>query len=310
MKQYLIELKDKLHIATAELRRERTGKVLRPLKPDGEDVFLLEREDCSDYWEWLKREKSIVPGDEVDICFLFPAGETGEAFRKAAHSLNARLLPETQWTKSEIDQYLQATKRRLRGAVPAADSAFSVLMLAGGTKLYAAGFNGQGLKQPEEIPAAPAFAGSCDRSPAHAAGAAVPKASARHRPKAFPAAAAGVSAPPPDAAPAFPDSADAWEPDKNAGRSLLEAAGVLQQSESVLPGSGGRLSQKAGGRTRANDGISAAGEDVPKKNAAGSGSFGGPSKAAGALPPATPAEIQAGINYIIRSHCRTTDLDG
>ena len=175
-RKYLIEMKDELHLAVAEISQ--SGEMKEPvlLKPRGAEVFSLESRDYENFWQWLDKEKRFVQGDEVDICVICPGQLSPAELLSSAEVLDVKLRQETEITVSDARAYLQKTERSMKEATE--KEGRTLLRLMNGEELLATGRGGGKLKQ-----------GAMDASVAGKASGGKVKASAaqpiRHRPKAF-----------------------------------------------------------------------------------------------------------------------------
>lgn len=178
-RKYLVELRDKLHIATAE-KIEREGEVpeLRLLRPRDDDSFTVEDENYGAYWQWLKDEKSFLPGDPLDFCFLYPPALSPTRLIEAVKCLNANIAEETEIHVGDARSFLHLTDRNLEKK--ASDGEKTLLFLSNGDKLCAMGAGGKGIAdEPVKKEALPA--------PQHAV-----RRREHSRPKAFQVAQAPV----------------------------------------------------------------------------------------------------------------------
>ncbi len=174
-RKYLIEMKDELHLAVAEITQR--GEVKEPelLKPRGAEVFSLEAKDYKVFWQWLDKEKRFVQGEEVDICVLYPENLSPAELLSSSEIMDVKLSKDTEITVGDARGYLQKTGRTLQET--AEKEGKTLLCLMNSEKLLAAGWGGRKLKQ-GDICASTEKAAVCKVK--------APVAQPiRHRPKAF-----------------------------------------------------------------------------------------------------------------------------
>ena len=142
-KKYLVELRDKYHIVTAE-KIERGGKTdLRILKPRDDDAYRVEEGNYHAYWTWLKDEKSILLNEVLDLCFIYPSSISPAHLIETVECIKANLSPATEISISDAKKFLQLTGRKLNDT--ASDGEKTLLYLASGDELCATTAGGNGL---------------------------------------------------------------------------------------------------------------------------------------------------------------------
>ena len=150
-KKYFVELRDKLHIVTAEkMEREGEEPELRMLKPREDDAFGVEGENYQAYWLWLKDEKSFLPGEALDFCFLYPPALSPAPLIEAAACLEARIAEKTELHVGDARCFFRLTGRDLEEVT--SDGEKTLLCTANGTKVYAMSIGGKGLAAEREKP--------------------------------------------------------------------------------------------------------------------------------------------------------------
>lgn len=157
--KYIVELKNKLHIVTAE-KIERSGfkPDIKLLKPRDDDTFNLETDNYDDFWLWLKDEKSFLPGDTLDICFFCPDEISVKPLIDGIDRIGVTLSEDTEITVGDAKAFFQMTGRNLEDARLSDDK--TILYLQGDDKLLAFNAKGKGLKadpekteeQPQDLP--------------------------------------------------------------------------------------------------------------------------------------------------------------
>jgi len=176
-KKYLIELKDNLHILTAEIcERYEEEDSVRLLKPRDEDVFLVRTDDYKDFWLWLKNEKSFLPGESLDICFIYPQDITPKILIDNSKILNANISSQTEISTNDARVFFDITKRKLLKVT--LEDTQMVLHLNNNDKLFVKNIEGNSLvNEPQKV----------DKSNHEHKSSATPplRKSIRQRPKAF-----------------------------------------------------------------------------------------------------------------------------
>ena len=147
--KYFVELKDKHRIITAEkIESNGAEPVVKLLKPRDDDVFWLERGDYNDFWLWLKDEKSFLPGETLDICFISSDEVSVKPLIESIRCIGVNVCEETEITLGDVKVFLQITERRFADAALSYEK--TVLYLEGGEKLFAFNADGKGLKADPE----------------------------------------------------------------------------------------------------------------------------------------------------------------
>lgn len=143
--KYFVELKDKFHIFTAEkIVRTDLKSDVKLLKPRDDDTFSLENESYNDFWLWLKDEKSFLPGDTLDICFICPDEMSVKPLIECISCIGVNLSEDTEITLGDAKAFLQKTGRNLEDAKLSNDK--TILYLSEGSKLLAFNAKRKGLK--------------------------------------------------------------------------------------------------------------------------------------------------------------------
>ena len=175
--KYFVELKDKFHIVTVEkLEGVEGDPIFKMLKPRDDDVFSLETESYNDFWLWLKDEKSFLPGENLDICFLCPDEISVKPLIDSIRCIEVNVSEVTDITVDDAKVFLQMTDRNLEDVRLFDDK--TILYFGGKNKLFAINASGNGLKaSPEKSVVQPQEINKSSKS--------TTKKSVRQRPKAF-----------------------------------------------------------------------------------------------------------------------------
>ena len=175
--KYFVELKDKFHIVTAEKLEGVEGEsIFKMLKPRDDDVFSLEAENYNDFWLWLKDEKSFLPGENLDICFLCPDEISVKPLIDSIRCIEVNISEDTEITVDDAKVFLQMTDRNLEDVKFFDDK--TILYFGGKNKLFAINAKGNGLKDaPKKSAVQPQEIDKLSKSKT--------KKSVRQRPKAF-----------------------------------------------------------------------------------------------------------------------------
>ena len=144
MKKYFVELRDNQHIVTAE-KIDRDGEIseIKLLKPRDDDAFCVEGENYKAFWLWMKDEKSFLPEENLDICFLYPPELFPAQLIESAKYLNANIATETEINVGDVRSFLNFTGRSLEDSLT--DEEKTLLHLANGDKLCATSRGGKGI---------------------------------------------------------------------------------------------------------------------------------------------------------------------
>ena len=148
MKRYIIET-DAQRIWSYEVEAPEAGFACKLMKPHGDKTYAME--DRVDYWDWFKDEASLLPGEEIDLCFL--CSETAQAeFELFFQQKPQFCYPEqTSWTVAELELFFHEYREQTMSGTVHYEKELRRLVFPSGQVVLARGLGDGDLETSVEV---------------------------------------------------------------------------------------------------------------------------------------------------------------
>ena len=143
MKRYIIET-DEQRIFSYKVKDEGAGVACILMRPHGNTSYAME--DMEAYWNWFRDEISLLPEEEIDLCFLYPQAAQKE-FAAFFQQKPSFCYPKaTAWNVTEVEKFFHEHRERTLHDTIRYDAADGRLLFSSGKVFFARGLDDGGLR--------------------------------------------------------------------------------------------------------------------------------------------------------------------
>ena len=143
MKRYIIET-DEQRIFSYKVKDEGAGVACILMRPHGNTSYAME--DMEAYWNWFRDEISLLPEEEIDLCFLYPQAAQKE-FAAFFQQKPSFCYPKaTAWNVTEVEKFFHEHRERALHDTIRYDAAEGRLLFSSGEVFFARGLDDGGLR--------------------------------------------------------------------------------------------------------------------------------------------------------------------